>query len=451
MRPYQLQALLLLAAICEETLAATGTPSSARAQKQKLVNWLRSNDGYFSDKLSFEPPSSHPLKDYDAGGIFALQPIEKGETIMFIPRNCLFRPPRDSRTRSMCDTAKRLVDEYQEGEDESDHWPYIEYVFESFPHDHLPSAWSRRAKFVVRNIVGQDLLYPRAFGSFDPCEQFHSDDDEYNQLLDAALRIVESRGWNEMLVPVFDMGNHRNGHWHNMDQLHDSKTHKDFEVVALRNVEAGEQLYLSYNECPDHTCDGEAHKFITPNFFSAYGFVEEYPQRWEFATGPEENDYILFELDLPSTNKAKVHYTEKRISAQKLQLTWLHEDSQKPDSEQLEWLQVQLKRLQGMKDYVSFEVKHLEAHEETAILSYFNALQQAVEQAILAGVKHLQGQSKHGENGGNEYAHISPASQNIVSFSGALVWLPIVVASIFALIRYSRLLTSQRERKHHEI
>jgi len=34
---------------------------------------------------------------------------------------------------------------------------------------------------------------------------------------------------------------------------------EDISIVVLRDIKVGKQLYLSYNECHDHDCEGMAH------------------------------------------------------------------------------------------------------------------------------------------------------------------------------------------------
>ena len=378
------------------------TSQATNDQKHRLVEWLRSHDGIFSDKISFDPPPAS-AGDSKAGGLYATQPIPKGERLMFIPRTCLFKPRRDSRDRSVCGTVKRLADEYLAGEGQSDMWPYLQYVFESFPHDHLPSAWSRNAQTLFANIVGIDMHEPNRIGRFESCPQYYErNNPEYNRLLDTARRIVDSRGWDEVLVPVFDMGNHRNGYWHNMDQLHDSRTSKDFEIVALRDIEAGEQLYLSYNQCPDHTCVGEEYTFITPDLFRVYGFVEQYPQRWRFHIGDGDDDYLLFELDQAASSLTKAE-------SQGFKVTWLKGDTDFQNKYQIEWMQVHLKRLEGMKDFVLYEARYLKPHEGASIVSYYEALSNALRQAIASGTQ--------GNDPLDGYSDGSSSSQNFLSLS----------------------------------
>jgi hypothetical protein len=57
-----------------------------------------------------------------------------------------------------------------------------------------------------------------------------------------------------ILTPAYHMYNHHNGQWFNTEShlvLIDGVQH---EVKALQEIEAGEEIYLSYNQC--HGCEG---------------------------------------------------------------------------------------------------------------------------------------------------------------------------------------------------
>ena len=54
---------------------------------------------------------------------------------------------------------------------------------------------------------------------------------------------------------------------------------RDVAVYATRDIEANEQLYLSYNECED--CDF-ALTYGLPDIVRDFGFVEDYPRRFIF-------------------------------------------------------------------------------------------------------------------------------------------------------------------------
>mmetsp|Transcript_21891 Transcript_21891/g.60865 ORF Transcript_21891/g.60865 Transcript_21891/m.60865 type:complete len:200 (-) Transcript_21891:992-1591(-) len=174
-----------------------------------------------------------------------------------------------------------------------------------------------------------------------------------------------------------------------MDQLNDSDTHPDMEIVALRDVKAGEQMFLSYNECNDYTCRGIKYTYITPQIFSIFGFVEYYSgsQRWNFVTSqphhPRE-EFVLFQIDLADNEVEEQHCGNSRNSPddlESLQVTWITDP---PNVDQQVWLQSQLGRLKGIQDYVQYTAGRLDSEfEGQASLQYHKAMMNALELALM--------------------------------------------------------------------
>lgn len=80
------------------------------------------------------------------------------------------------------------------------------------------------------------------------------------------------------------MMNHNNG---KMNVIHKYNPYKGdpidktgYEMVTSKPILAGEELFLSYNQCV--ICDQYYDWFGTPEMFLHFGFVESYPQRWLF-------------------------------------------------------------------------------------------------------------------------------------------------------------------------
>lgn len=184
-------------------------------------------------------------------------------------------------------------------------------------------------------------------GSGDPWEQ-------------EAHLIVLRRNWDDILIPVYDMVNHRNGHWTNVDS---NSTHlgEDITVFALRDIRKGEQLYLSYTECVDcNYFENFAWYYGLPQTLKDYGFIEQYPRRWNI-------EGLAFELDQDEETK-------------QISLTFL---SGLPNAYQMKFMPGQLKRLLGIKDYVYKEAIKLDsAHEQNMSLEYYHATLTALEYAL---------------------------------------------------------------------
>lgn len=78
---------------------------------------------------------------------------------------------------------------------------------------------------------------------------------EMNELTKRAAMIFSTRGDDEVLIPYYELYNHRNGDWLNTK-------------------------FNSYNQCS--ICGGRnvSFNFGTTLILNDYGFVESYPQRW---------------------------------------------------------------------------------------------------------------------------------------------------------------------------
>jgi len=323
------------------------TKTAAESHADLQIEWIRKNGGFFSPKVEFQLLDKN---DEDSPyGIFALQDIEKNETLMVIPQACLVTSGGSLKT---CDTTRNLVEQRKLGE-ASKYAPYVNYVFDPKHRNQLPASWSDKGKHLIETIVGLEMppwyvtdvsFEDECGGSGDPLEE-------------EAHLIVLRRSWDDILVPVYDMINHRNGKWYNVDSnsAHDGK---DITVFASRDVKAGEQLYLSYNECAD--CIGYAWTYVLPQILKDYGFVEQYPRRWNF-------EDLAFEID-------------EDEETNELKLTFL---TGEPNAFQLKFMRAHLKRLRNLKDYVTTHAEKLESeHERYTSLEYYDALTFALDFAL---------------------------------------------------------------------
>jgi len=356
----------------EVVVAARGTMSDDDGNTVTAqIEWMRSKGGFFSGKIEFAPlyddtnNSSTEISSSSSTfrAMFATSPIRKNEQLMRIPATTLLTA---GPSEDMCDTAKNLAREYRL-KDASEFAPYAKYVFETFAHGHLPGAWSEKGKDLFATVVGRELP-PEDFGSNSfqyTCGEDY-DDEEVEELYEIAYLIVVARSWNDVMIPVYDMFNHRNGNWHNIDQENSAHDGEDISIVAMRDIEVGEQLYLSYNECHDHDCEGMAHSYTLPSMVADYGFVEQYPRRFNFYTPDEDDDMLVFELDIDDNDE--------------VELEWL---SPPPEVHQVNWLRSHLRRLRNLVDVVSQGAEDLPLYEKDLITDYYEALVSALEYALL--------------------------------------------------------------------
>ena len=239
--------------------------ASGNDEVEILIKWFRSKGGFFSEKIMY---GSEDVTQPSIGGIFARSSIEKGERIIVLPNSALIT---SGISEDRCDTARTLVKEYQL-KSNSDYEPYVKYLFESFSHENLPMAWSDTAKKLVATLVGKELD-PQNFAQetyHQRCRSDNGSDERAKNdgILEAAWRIVIARSWRDKMLPVIDMLNHRNGRFHNVDQANSAHHGEDIVVVALRDIAEGEELYNSYNECPDEDCAGIALTFGVPQILN---------------------------------------------------------------------------------------------------------------------------------------------------------------------------------------
>ena len=351
-----------------------------------ILTWLvKDRGGYVSSKI-----------EYKGFGIFATDDLEKGELVMKIPGDTPMRPDgydhifkhtdkMEATTEDHCLIAEDMAEEYYLKKEQSTHWPYLKHVFEVYPHQEVPIGWSKAGKDLLWDIAGGDdtVHYeidppePPSGTYLEDCipAQDAEDMEWYNQfpdIVEASYRIVRARGWEYEMVPAYDMFNHRNGYYKNLERAnHPRDSGGEYIIVANRDVKAGEQLHISYSDCNanDPTCYGIGWKYVTPGIFMDFGFVEQYPRRWNFRGGSNSPRRILFEEQEESEGSSKivVKWFEDRI----------------PTKKNLSWMKQQISRLRGMG--IEERIKSLEVDYEARLSKeYWEALVEALERAVAA-------------------------------------------------------------------
>ncbi|CAB9524624.1 Polyamine aminopropyltransferase [Seminavis robusta] len=250
-----------------------------------------------------------------------------------------------------CATVRRVLDENKLG-DSSIVAPYIAYL-NSQPRGQVPSAWTdagvdlfqevlglshgpkKMDPYTHRDVSSRTLLPPEvdesAYASqefLDRCGHLLQDDDNEEDALNYYY-LLNQRGWDELMIPVFDMMSHGNGRL--LNTHHDSVRNAQgdgvadvIKVYASRDIAKGEEITTTYNFCAN--CENRFMGYGTPELLRDYGFVEGFPQRWFF-----HKQEIGFELD--------------QLEGEDFRLTWL---LPRPHPKALEWLQGQLGRLQDL-------------------------------------------------------------------------------------------------------
>ena len=130
-----------------------------------------------------------------------------------------------------------------------------------------------------------------------------------------------------------------------------------YVIATTRAISAGEHLFNSYNHC--NICTDYYDWFGSPELFKAYGFVEQYPQRWLFDLAR-----MKFDLDIDSTGIEVV--------------SWLVP----PSARGIEMLRKELKRLDEYSSkYRAMDVE-MPKNEWSLLWEYFDALHNALYRAI---------------------------------------------------------------------
>jgi hypothetical protein len=83
------------------------------------------------------------------------------------------------------------------------------------------------------------------------------------------------------------------------------------QVTAKKDIQPGEQIHNSYNMCDE--CGGRSDGYGTPEIFRDYGFIEDFPQRWDlddlgvfFDLLKVENDTIVISWEKGNRPEEKV-------------------------------------------------------------------------------------------------------------------------------------------------
>jgi spermidine synthase len=299
----------------------------------KVAEWLHSVEGgFFSEKQEIRPVDDVTDGTNTFYGIFAKEFIAKGEMLAKIPWEYIITDEESDPTLSAndldgavlkCGTVRNLAKEMNQVQtlgkyvkdpsSASKYGPYIQYLLDQ-PQGLIPSDWSVKGRKLFQDILGGQRqtvppIYATSWLEEDWYEDCHGDPKD--ELSGKAAMLVVSRADDDLLVPVYDMYNHRNGKYYNTIMKPD-RGH-NYEVTARKDIQPGDQIYNSYNMC--ETCGGRKNGYGTPEVFRDYGFLEDFPQRWNF----EEQDF-MFDLSVSETSG-------------EIEVTWSEEDKPKSDKD----------------------------------------------------------------------------------------------------------------------
>eukprot|EP00978_Attheya_sp_CCMP212_P011325 scaffold27962_cov52-Attheya_sp.AAC.3 len=259
-------------------VAAEKTSTKKQASVDALVDWIRSRGGFINDRQEVRPVDPNdPASDF---GIFATEDIEEDTILLSIPWDLILKPEAGLEYNInglTCEAAKALAKEIRLG-DSSEFSPFIGYLLDSHETQALPETFSDAGIKLLQTVLGKHLS-PKTFVNYW-MEEWHDECKGGNEPIEeTAAMITVQNAEDDLFVPFFNFYAHRNGKYLNTDYSI-AKGNK-VEVTAERDIEAGEQIYNSFNMCS--RCGGRSKtKYGTAELFRDYGMIEPMPQVWKF-------------------------------------------------------------------------------------------------------------------------------------------------------------------------
>lgn len=270
MRSSSFVGLVLSLLLSAPSFLVQGAPTFQRLSlsKPKVHQQQRKHDESVADLIDYFTahkgvyynPKQQIRRQDGMMGVFATERIQEGELLCSVPWNATINAGRKvSRPPHLvCDTVHSLVREMKLG-NESEFGPYVAYLLNQRV-GQLPSAWSEPAKELLRRVLDDGVLPPEEATSILE-DDWHwacgGLDDPFEN--NAAMLVIQ-RAEDDLMVPVYDFYNHRNGHY--LNTVNHRRSQKSFDVTAAKTIEAGEQVYISYNMCSN--CGNRANHFGTP-------------------------------------------------------------------------------------------------------------------------------------------------------------------------------------------
>lgn len=367
-----LSCIICALGLAKEELQSDSYASVLQKHSISIISWIKSHNGYLHPSL--EMRHSDPSDPTSLFGMFTNTEIDEGTLLFRVPKEVILHST-DAELRQLdCGLVRVLLDEMK-NKDVSKYAPFLNYLLDTQPPGQLPSAWSDAGKEMLMKALGDEefsivkakellsrykvlgqknTLPPEEPISWVYQEWYHDCNGGKDDLEEYAAMLVLQRSWDNILIPLYDMLNHRNGAWLNTRTsgigVHGNGS---VEVYASRDIYDGEQIYSSYNMCED--CSARINTYGTPEIFRDYGFLEDMPQTWIFSDiglgftvdeleEPDENgnpQYNLMEWinnDMPNETsiiqfEEKLEYIHNRLDSLVLRQLWI-------DVPEFEWIQV---------------------------------------------------------------------------------------------------------------
>eukprot|EP00533_Pseudo-nitzschia_delicatissima_P009700 CAMPEP_0116103254 /NCGR_PEP_ID=MMETSP0327-20121206/13784_1 /TAXON_ID=44447 /ORGANISM="Pseudo-nitzschia delicatissima, Strain B596" /LENGTH=1264 /DNA_ID=CAMNT_0003595347 /DNA_START=128 /DNA_END=3922 /DNA_ORIENTATION=- len=293
----------------------------------KLAAWLNTLEGgSFNTKQEVRAVNDVSDGSKPFYGIFAKEFIARGEVLAEIPWHVIITDKESDPSLSendfegavlKCGTARNLAKEMkrvetlgsyvEDASSTTKYGPYIQYLLDQ-PSGVLASTWSHGGISMFHDVLGgreQSIppLYAATWLTDDWYRECNGDPND--ELAAKAAMVVVSRADDDLLVPVYDMYNHRNGKYYNTKM--EPTRGVGYKITARKNIQPGDQVYNSYNLCD--TCGGRKDGYGTPEIFRDYGFIEEFPQRWNF-----EEQELMYDLYEKKAGEIHVAWRPKKLT-----------------------------------------------------------------------------------------------------------------------------------------
>jgi hypothetical protein len=231
-------------------------------EARAIFDWMSgSTDGWVTPKQELR--RAIPGDPTSPLGVFAVKRIEKGEVVVRIPWDTLIKSDDpDEEGQLCCGTVRSVAREMRLG-NESKFGPYAVYL-NNEPDNQIPSGWSKNGKLLLQHVLSKDAIPPQ--DSVDWLDKWYDncDGDPEDKIAAKAALLVVQRSDDSIMIPAYDAYNHRNGNWTN--------THTDIQwgrrhvTTAIRDIEVGDEIYISYNMCPN--CGGRRFHYGTAGRFA---------------------------------------------------------------------------------------------------------------------------------------------------------------------------------------
>jgi hypothetical protein len=346
---------------------------------QDMVAWLRDQGGYFNEKLQIR--RADPSDPTSYFGVFATESIPSMESLMRVPASSIIRSilledsPYAKHDVVLCDLTHVLMKELKLGE-KSHFAPYINYLLGQ-ERGQIPATWTEPAKALFREAFDPSAAKIRMTDWIEMSFEHEDCIEAGNAFEQQALAMVVQRGWDSVLIPIYDMLNHIN----DVEKLNTDNNSvysaEGLRVWASKTIEEGEELFLTYDDCND--CQGIPDDWGTMELLRDFGFVEQYPQHYNFWV---EEEQILFAID---------EVTNEHDGETILYIDW-RGNGKSPSYEQIEWMEEEYQRLVDLQHGgVLAERRDLmPAKEWDTIFQYQQALTAALEAVIKAAIDDLE-------------------------------------------------------------